>query len=79
MEFIGAGIFCAIITGYIAKDDGRNVVLAVVLGFFFTFFAIIGYLIAGKTHQKKLDDHVRMQAEIDTINNVQRESDKRSK
>lgn len=35
----------------VAEKNGRNVVLALFLSFFFGIFAVIGYYIAGKKEQ----------------------------
>lgn len=36
----------------VAEKNGRNVVLALFLSFFFGIFAVIGYYIAGKKEQQ---------------------------
>lgn len=45
----------ALACGALASKQGRSVVLAVILGFFFTVFALIGYAIAGDTEEKKIE------------------------
>ena len=51
---IGFWIIPAILSGVIAEKRGRNVLLAILLGLFFTYFAVIGYLIAGDSFENKM-------------------------
>lgn len=44
----------AILSGVIAEKRGRNVLLAILLGLFFTYFAVIGYLVAGDSFENKM-------------------------
>lgn len=47
------GAILALICGLMAKNRGRNIPIAFVLGFFFGIFAVIGYAIAGDSQDKK--------------------------
>jgi len=58
--FIGMIIMTGL-CALLANHNGRNVSLACLLGFFFGFFALIGYLIAGKTEDKKIENFRDMQ------------------
>ena len=57
MEFIIVtlivGIFCALICMSMAEKRGREKWLGVLLGLLFGIWAILGYLIAGDTSEKK--------------------------
>lgn len=50
MEFISILIWviCAFGCYYLAEKNGRNTILAVILGLLFGLFAVIGYWIIGK-------------------------------
>lgn len=54
MIVIIVGVTFGFIVRSIAKSRGRKPRLAFWLGFFFTFFALIGYLIAGETEEVKV-------------------------
>jgi len=53
-----------LLTVLIAKKQGRNMLIAFILGGIFGVFAILGYLIAGETEQKKLDRLQAMNAHL---------------
>lgn len=50
--WIAAIILCYIL----AQKNGRNEGVAVILGVLFGWIAVIGYLIAGKSFEKKLSE-----------------------
>jgi predicted permease len=54
MIIFAVGLLFGFIVRKIAKKNGRAPRMAFWLGFFFTFFALIGYLIAGETEEKKV-------------------------
>jgi formate hydrogenlyase subunit 3/multisubunit Na+/H+ antiporter MnhD subunit len=53
MLFIIIALLCALICFYMAKGRGRSPWLGAVAGFFFGIFAMIYYLGAGDTREKK--------------------------
>ena len=69
MEFLTIVIILAVgaLWGFIcykiADSRGRNKGLAFALGFFFGLFAVIGYLIAGETSEKKAETFARAMKE----------------
>ena len=55
MVMIVFALVFAFIVKKIAVKNGRAPRMAFWLGFFFTFFALIGYLIAGETEDLKVE------------------------
>jgi hypothetical protein len=56
MTFIILWIVSIVLCWVIAKHNERNTSTAVLLGVLFGFLAVIGYLIAGKSFEKKLKE-----------------------
>ncbi len=64
------GILAALVCVWLAKTQGRDKsefwgVVPFLLGFFFGIFAVLGYLIAGKTLEKKVEEAKAIQRLID--------------
>ena len=57
--FILPALIWAFVCDAIAKNQGRS--YGFILGFLFGIFAIIGYLIAGKTIEKQAEDLKKLQ------------------
>jgi len=61
------GLFA--LAGYkMAEKRGRNTTLGAVLGFFLGIFALIGYVIVGKTEKKQMEDMRKFAKMIKTNN-----------
>ena len=78
MEYLIGMLIAAGLTAWLGSHNGRNAILAAVVGFVFGLLGFVGYLIAGKTQQKKMDNHMKLQAEVDYNKGVQRELDRQS-
>jgi hypothetical protein len=60
---------CIIGCVVMAINQGRSGLVGFVLGFFFSIFALIGYLIAGDTVEVKARKHVELEAKIAAMKN----------
>ena len=63
--YVFFAIICGAFCAYIGNRNGRNEWLAAVLGLVFGLLAVIGYLIVGKTDEKKAEDFRKLQAAVD--------------
>lgn len=55
MFYVLIATLLAVLTAILAEKQGRNKWLALFLGFIFGIFALLGYLIAGESDEKKIE------------------------